>query len=46
MMLYSKTFEPIKRYITPQCGEHKMAQPLFDKFAEVNRSMIYEDGDD
>lgn len=46
MMLYSKTFEPIKRYITPQCGEHKMAQPLFDKFAEVNRSMIYEDDDD
>lgn len=48
MFLFSKTFEPIMRYITPQFGEQKAAQPIFEMFAEVNKAEAgkYDDDDD
>lgn len=39
----SKTFEPLKKYITPQCSEHYYAQNIFDTFAKINKSYINEE---
>ena len=39
----SGTFRPHELYLTPQCGEHREHQVFLEKFAEINKSYIYEE---
>jgi hypothetical protein len=39
-------FEPFVKHLTPQCGEYKSHQVILEKFAEINKSIITENGYD
>ena len=41
--MFSKTFEPQKMLITPQCGEHKWHSIMLEKFKLINDKYIYDD---
>lgn len=41
----SGTFRPHELYLTPQCGEYREHQIFLEKFAEINKSYIYEEGE-
>lgn len=42
----SYTWEPIKHYITPQCGEYEEHQLILDGFADINRKNVKEQKED
>ena len=42
MSLFSTRFEPNVCYLTPQCGEHKLHQPILEKFVEINGKVVEE----
>lgn len=40
---FSGYFAPYILYLTPQCGENSEHQKILEKFAEINKSYIFED---
>ncbi|WP_231103323.1 hypothetical protein, partial [Streptobacillus moniliformis] len=44
--IFSGDFAPYKLYLTPQCGEFAAHQKVLEKFAEINKTYIYNEEDE